>query len=205
MGLVLAALLITPQPSGAVPSDALDTQESYRLGELRFDGNHAVGTAALRDALLTRPRRWFALWQERPPFDPYTFRTDLARIRALYRSRGYYHAVITDDVTLPAKGDVVKVTVSIEEGAPVRVTAIDLSIDGVTMTPDGEKHVPKGLPLEPEDAFEEDRYERGRSALRDYFRQRGYARATVEKSARVDVRDDTASVRYAVDTGPPSV
>jgi outer membrane protein insertion porin family/translocation and assembly module TamA len=205
LGPALAALLIGCSLAQAVPSDALDSRTSWRLGELRFEGNHQVGTSALRDALLTRPRRWFALWQERPPFDPYTFRTDLARMRALYRSRGFYHAVITDDVTLPAKGDIVKVTVSIEEGPPVHVTDVDLAIDGVTMTPVGEKQLRKDLPLEPGDVFAEDRYERGRSVLRDYFRQRGYARVTVEKSARVDVRDDTATVRYAVDTGPPCV
>jgi outer membrane protein assembly complex protein YaeT len=202
MGLALAALLIAPPPARAVPSDALDTQHAWRLGKLRFEGNHAVGTSALRDALLTRPRRWFALWQDRPPFDPYTFRTDLARIRALYRSRGYYHAVVRDDVELPAEGDVVKVTVVIEEGAPVKVTDVDLAIDGATLSAEAERRLHASLPLEPGDVFEEDRYERGRSALRDYFRQRGYARVTVEKAARVDVRDDTATVRYAVDTGP---
>ena len=55
------------------------------------------------------------------------------------------------------------------------------------------------------DVFQEDRYERGRSVLRDWFRQRGYARVIVEKSARVDVRDDTATVRYRVDPGPSAV
>jgi outer membrane protein assembly factor BamA len=205
LGMGLAALLMGRSLAHAVPSDALDTRNSWRLGELRFEGNHQVGTSALRDALLTRPRRWFALWQERPPFDPYTFRTDLTRLRALYRSRGFYHTVITDDVTVPTKGDVVKVTVSIEEGPPVHVTDVDLAIDGATLAPEAERQLRKRLPLEPGDVFAEDRYERGRAALRDYFRQQGYARATVEKSARVDVRDDSATVRYAVDTGPPSV
>src|SRR5262245_65933748 len=161
MGLVLAALLITPQPAGAVPSDALDTQESYRLGEVRFDGNHEVGPSALRDALLTRPRRWFALWQKRPPFDPYTFRTDLGRIRALYRSRGFYHAVVTSTVQVPEKGDVVNVTVSIEEGTPVRVTDVDLDVEGTSLAADDEKLLRQLLPLEPGDVFEEARYERG--------------------------------------------
>jgi outer membrane protein insertion porin family/translocation and assembly module TamA len=205
MGLAVAALLIAPLPARAVSSDTLDTQHAWRLGKLRFEGNHAVGISALRDALLTRPRRWFALWQERPPFDPYTFRTDLGRIRALYRSRGYYHAVVRDDVVLPAEGDLVQVTVVIEEGAPVKVTDVDLAIDGVTLPAEAEQRLRTGLPLKPGDVFEEDRYERSRSALRDYFRQRGYARVTVEKAARVDVRDDTATVRYAVDTGPACV
>jgi outer membrane protein assembly complex protein YaeT len=203
--LALAALLLAACDVRAIPLDALDTQRTWKLGTLRFEGNHGVGSSALRDALITKPRRWFVLWQQRPLFDPYTFRTDLGRIRALYRSRGYYHAVVTSTVQVPERGDVVNVTVSIEEGTPVRVTDVDLDIEGIALAADDEKLLRHLLPLEPGDVFEEDRYERGRSVLRDWFRQRGYARVTVEKSARVDVRDDTATVRYRVDAGPSSV
>jgi outer membrane protein assembly complex protein YaeT len=203
--LALAALLLAAWDVRAIPLDALDTQRTWKLGTLRFEGNHAVGSRALRDALITKPRRWFALWQDHPGFDPYTFRTDLGRIRALYRSRGYYHAVVTSTVQVPEKGAVLNVTVSIEEGTPVRVTDVDLGIEGTTLAADDEKLLRQLLPLEPGDVFEEDRYERGRSVLRDWFRRRGYARVTVEKSARVDVRDDTATVRYRVDSGPSAV
>jgi outer membrane protein assembly complex protein YaeT len=203
--LALAALLLAACDVRAIPLDALDTQRTWKLGTLRFEGNHEVGSSALRDALITKPRRWFALWQDHPGFDPYTFRTDLGRIRGLYRGRGYYHAVVTSTVQVPEKGDVVNVTVSIEEGTPVRVTDVDLGIEGTTLAADDETLLRHLLPLEPGDVFEEDRYERGRSVLRDWFRQRGYARVTVEKSARVDVRDDTATVRYHVDSGPSAV
>jgi len=203
--LALAALLLAACDVRAIPLDALDTQQTWKLGTLRFEGNHEVGNSALRDALITKPRRWFALWQDHPGFDPYTFRTDLNRIRALYRSRGYYHAVVTSDVQVPSQGDLVNVTVSIEEGAPVRVTDVDLGIEGATLSSQSEQLLRHDIPLQPGDVFEEGRYERGRSALRDWFRQRGYARVTVEKSAHVDVRDDTATVRYQVDSGPPCV
>src|SRR5262249_41406629 len=205
LAVALAALLLAPRAVRAIPLDALDTQRAWRLGKLRFEGNHQVGSGALRDALVTRPRRWFVLWQQRPPFDPYTFRTDLDHIRVLYRSRGFYHAVVTSSVQVPEKGDVVNVTVSIEEGTPIRVTDVDLDVEGITLAAHDETLLQHLLPLEPGDVFEEARYERGRSVLRDWFRQRGYARVPVEKSARVDVRDDTATVRYRVDSGPPSV
>ncbi len=205
VGVALAARLLTPDPVRAVPVDAIDTQRPLRLGSVRFEGNQQVGTSALREALVTRPRRWFALWQDRPPFDPYTFRTDLDRLRALYRSRGFYHAVISEDVSLPAEGDLVQVTIHIEEGPPVIVTDVDLTVEGLTLPAQDEARLRAGIPLEPGDVFEEERYERGRGALAGWFRQRGYARVQVEKRARVDVRDDTASVRYRVDPGPPSV
>jgi outer membrane protein insertion porin family/translocation and assembly module TamA len=202
--MALAALLLASSAARAVPFESLDTHRALRLGSVRFEGNEAVGASALREALLTRPRRWFALWQERPPFDAHTFRTDLERLRALYRSRGYYHAVITEDVSI-RDGDLVDVTITIQEGMPVLVMEVELVIDGLTLPPDDERRLRTDLPLEPGDVFEEERYERGRSVLRGWFRQRGYARVAVEKKARVDVRDDTATVRYHVEPGPPCV
>jgi outer membrane protein assembly complex protein YaeT len=87
----------------------------------------------------------------------------------------------------------------------VVVTDVDLIIDGLTLPPADEARLRRDLALEPGDVFEEERYERGRAALRAWFRQRGYARVVVEKHARVDVRDDTAAVRYRVEPGPPCV
>ncbi len=202
--MTLAVVLLASPAARAVALESLDPHAPLRLGSVTFEGNHEVGTSALRDTLLTRPRRWFALWQERPAFDPYTFRTDLDRVRALYRSRGFYHAVVTDDVQV-RDGDLADVTVTIEEGAPVTVTDVELTIDGLTLPPDDERRLRGDLPLAPGDVFEEERYERGRTMLHGWFRQRGYARVAVDKKARVDVRDDTATVRYHVDPGPPSV
>jgi len=202
--MALAALLLASPAARAVPLESLGTHRELRLGSIRFEGNERVGASALREALITRPRRWFALWQERPPFDPHTFRTDLERLRALYRSRGFYHAVVTEDVSI-RDGDLADVRITIREGAPVVVMDVELVIDGLTLAPGDEQRLRTALPLEPGDVFEEERYERGRSVLRGWFRQRGYARVAVEKQARVDVRDDTATVRYRVEPGPPSI
>lgn len=204
LGVTLAAVLLASPAARAVPLEALDTHRPLRLGSIRFEGNHEVGSSALREALVTRPRRWFALWQERPSFDPHTFRTDLQRLRALYRSRGFYHAVLSEDVTI-RDGDLADVTITIDEGKPVVVDGVQLVIDGLTLPPDDEHRLRTALPLEPGNVFEEERYERGRAVLRAWFRQRGYARVAVEKGARVDVREDTAAVRYHVEPGPPCI
>jgi outer membrane protein assembly complex protein YaeT len=198
--LALAAWLLAPAAARAVPLESLHATRSLRLGSVQFEGNEQVGTSALREALVTQPRRWFALWKERPAFDPYAFRTDLERIRALYRSRGFYHAVVTEDLSVH-DGDVVDVTIRITEGSPIMVTLVDLTIDGLTLPPADEERLRHDLPLEPGDVFEEERYDRGRAMLRAWFRQRGYARVAVEKRARVDVRDDTATVTYHVEPG----
>src|SRR4029450_6641715 len=185
-------VLRPPPAARPVPLEALDPPRPLRLGSIRFEGNHEVGSSALREALVTRPRRWVALWQEPPPFDPHTSRPDLHRLRALYRSRGFYHAVLSEDVTI-RDGDLADVTITIDEGKPVVVDGVQLVIDGLTLPPDDEHRLRTALPLEPGNVFEEERYERGRAVLRAWFRQRGYARVAVEKGGRGDGREDTAA------------
>src|SRR4029450_97352 len=51
----------------------------------------------------------------------------------------------------------------------------------------------------------EEHLEGGPGVVRAWFREGGYARVAVEKGARVDVREDTAAVRYHVEPGPPCI
>ncbi len=199
--LVPVALLLAPLALLAASLDDLDATRPLRLGAVRFEGNQAIAARALREAFLMRPRRWFAVWREHPAFDPSMLRTDLRRVQALYRSRGFYHAVVAADLATP-RGDLVDVTVKIDEGAPIVVQRIDLAVEGDVLTPEQERQLHADLPLAPGDVFDEDRYIRGRTTLLAWFRQRGWARVVVERAARVDVRDDTATVRYTVDPGP---
>jgi outer membrane protein assembly complex protein YaeT len=205
VALVQVALLLAPAVAAVVPVDDFDPQQPLRLGTIRFEGNEAVAKRALRDALLTRPRRWFAVWQDHPPLEPFTLRSDLKRLRALYRSRGFYHAEVRGTVATPPGGDLADLTFTIDEGPPVIVQSVDLEVTGIELSPDEERQLHADLPLAPGDVFDEERYARGRSGLLAWFRQRGWARVAVEKAARVDVRDNTATVRYAVDPGPQCV
>src|SRR5881409_3649962 len=99
----LVALLaaLAPLRASAVQLEALDLTRSWRLRALRFRGPSMLRRGDLRKAMTTKPRPWFAVWRARPLFGPMAFRTDLDRLRQLYRSRGYYHVRITYDLELP--------------------------------------------------------------------------------------------------------
>jgi outer membrane protein insertion porin family/translocation and assembly module TamA len=201
----LAMLLAVVAVARAAQVDELDPAHDWKLRRLRFEGNVAIGTTTLEETIVTRPRRWFALWQSLPAFDPITFRSDLERLQALYRSYGYYHAVITHDVELPAEGDDVVAVVYVDEGPPVLVQAVSVDITGAHIPDESYEKVMNNFPLEAGDVFEEAEYDRARALLRTAWRDQGYARVDVVKKARVDVRDNTASVHYTVDSGEPAV
>lgn len=201
----MAMLFVVVAAAHAVQVDALDLAHDWKLRTLRIEGNHAIATSLIKDTIVTRPRRWFALWQPLPAFDPVSFRSDLERLQALYRSAGYYHAVITHDVELPADGDDVTAVVYVDEGKPVLVTDVAIEITGDHIPEEPYAKVTGNFPLEAGDVFEEAEYDRARALLRTAWRDQGYARVVVTKTARVDVRNDTATVHYTVDSGAPAV
>jgi outer membrane protein assembly complex protein YaeT len=96
-----------------------------RVRSLKFEGVQAVDAARLRDALATRQSDRLP-WGRKAFFDRARFDADLKRMQAFYADRGYPDARVTGfDVKLNDKQDSVDITVTIDEGEPVRVAAIN--------------------------------------------------------------------------------
>lgn len=99
---------------------------------LAFKGVQRVDVARLKGALATHENAqvpvvgWQLPWGKKNEFDRTRFDADLKRIEAFYSDRGYPDARVTDvDVKLNRKQDAVDVTLTIDEGQPVKVAAVD--------------------------------------------------------------------------------
>src|SRR5437870_2541269 len=203
----LVALLaaLAPFHASAVQLEALDLSRPWRLRALRFRGPSLLRQGDLRKVMTTKPRRWFAVWRARPLFDPAAFRTDLDRLRQLYRSGGHYHVRITHDLELPRAGDALVAVIFVEEGRPVSVAAVDVTLAGAEL-PDRERRLLLDhLPIARGRPFTEEAYGRAHTYLRAYYREHGFARVEVTKQATVDLARDEVKVAYRVDSGPPCV
>src|SRR3989441_5813232 len=200
---LLAALV--PLRASAVQLEELDLSHDWRLRALRFRGPSVLRRAELRRVMVTKTRPWFAVWRAPPLFDPMAFRTDLDRIRQLYRSRGYYHARVTYDLELPEVGDALTATIFIEEGKPVTIAAVDVTLAGAELPPNERKLLLDHLPVAPGRVFTEEASGRADTYLRAYYREHGYARVDVAKEAKVDVTHDQVRVAYRLESGPPCV
>src|SRR2546427_803097 len=163
--LALLVALLGSRAALAVQLEALEVGREWRLGALAFRGNHALGTGELRRALVTAERPWYQrwrVWRAAPEFDPVTFRADLERLRRLYRSRGYYHARVAHDLELAAGGDALTAVVYIDEGPPVVVEDVAVSLGGRRVGPAG---VHRGLAFRPGEPFKASLVERTRANL----------------------------------------
>src|SRR5438093_8095630 len=203
----LVALLaaLAPARASAVQLEALDLARPWRLRALRFRGPSLLRQGDLRKVMTTKPRPWFAVWRARPLFDPAAFRTDLDRLRQLYRSRGYYHVRVTHDLELPAAGDALVAVIFVEEGKPLTVAAVEVTLAGAELPVIERRLLLVHLPLARGRVFTEEAYGRADTYLRAYYREHGFARVEVTKQATVDLERDEARVAYRLESGPPCV
>jgi outer membrane protein assembly complex protein YaeT len=97
-----------------------------QVSSLDFTGVEQVDKDALLSALQTRKGSRLP-WGRKRYFDRRAFDTDLKRIEAFYRDRGFPDArVASFDVTLNDAQDKVDITVTMSEGEPIRIAALEL-------------------------------------------------------------------------------
>ena len=100
---------------------------TIKVHSLSFNGVKAVDVNRLKDVLATHQSSKIP-WGKKYYFDRSRFDADLKRMQAFYADRGFPDARVAGfDVKLNDKQDEVDLTVTIEEGAPVIVKAIDFS------------------------------------------------------------------------------
>ncbi len=109
----------------AVAAAGCKEEGTIRVHKLAFSGVKAVNASELKNALATKQSSILP-WGKKAYFDRSRFDDDLKRIQAFYADRGYPDARVTGfDVKLNAKQDAVDVNVTIAEGDPVKVAALD--------------------------------------------------------------------------------
>jgi outer membrane protein assembly complex protein YaeT len=109
----------------SIGASACKEEGTIKVHSLKFNGIKAVDADRLRNALATRQSSKIP-WGKKAYFDRSRFDADLKRIQAFYADRGFPDARVTAfDVKLNSKQDAVDVTLTIDEGTPVTITAID--------------------------------------------------------------------------------
>jgi outer membrane protein assembly complex protein YaeT len=130
----------------AILATACKENGTVVVHSLTFNGVKAVDESRLKAALATRQSSKIP-WGRKRFFDRERFDTDLKRLQAFYADRGYPEARVTAfDVKLNSKQDAVDVTITIAEGEPVRVAAVDfVGFEGIP--PDHLESLIKRIPL----------------------------------------------------------
>jgi outer membrane protein assembly complex protein YaeT len=137
----------------ALAAAACKEDGTIAVHSLTFKGANSIDVTRLKSVLATRENTevpvvgWQLPWAQKSAFDHAQFDADLKRIEAFYADRGYPGARVTSvEVALNKKQDEVDVTLTIDEGQPVSVAAVDLR--GFDVVPAGHlDQMKRQLPL----------------------------------------------------------
>ncbi|HVW28222.1 MAG TPA: BamA/TamA family outer membrane protein [Polyangiaceae bacterium] len=174
-------------------------------------GAKQVGASDVEEKIATTPSpKFFGLFRgliyDYEIFDRLTLQRDLARVERYYRARGFYEAHARAGRVIKRGDGHVLVEIVVEEGEPTLIR--DVQLQGLTQLPDdvrrraqrrASKLLPKG------DRFEEGNFGDAQAGITRLLNDRGYAHATVDRDAVVDVIHHTADIVLRIDPGPKAV
>ncbi len=194
-------LLLWCAPAAAVKLDQLAPGHTYRVDKIVFTGNHAIPDGDLLSYITTKERPFYLIWQKRPVFDYEVFTEDLKRLALYYRTHGYFQVHL--DYALEVKGELVTPVIKITENHPVHVQQVHISVDGDPLPLTNPLYAK--LKMKPGQIFDGDTYQAGEDIVRDYYHDQGYARATAQRWAEVNVSEDAVRVWYYAQPGVKGV
>ncbi|MGN6735982.1 MAG: outer membrane protein assembly factor BamA [Candidatus Binatia bacterium] len=199
---LLLGLLLFPGRACAVLIDGLDTTREWKVQRIEFFGNQAFSADELSEAMSTKARAWYRVWEDRPTFDPITFQNDLEKLQRFYESKGYYGTTVAYDLEVDESKSAITARISIDEAPPVLISAVDIEVSG-----DGRAQtaLPKELPVKQGAVFSEAEYQQSEQILRTVFLDHGYAHVKTERKAQVNVDERRANIQYSVEPGPVAV
>jgi outer membrane protein assembly complex protein YaeT len=185
----------------AVLASACKEEGTITVRNLDFKGVEAVDVGRLENALATKQSSKLP-WGRKNYFDRSRFDADLKRIEAFYADRGYPDARVTGfDVKLNDKQDAVDVTLTISEGEPVVIAAIDFEGFDV-IPPDRLNDLRKRMPLRPGEPRDRQEVVATHELAVNELRDHGYPYAKVATDENDGPNGKAATVTFKADTGP---
>jgi outer membrane protein insertion porin family/translocation and assembly module TamA len=178
----------------------------FNLESLKVSGNDNLDDEEIEERIATRETpRFLGLFPgviyDYEVFNRFVLERDLQRIERFYQSRGYYKARARASRVFRS-GSKVRVEIVVEEGKPVLLRRVDLH--GIERLPrelqlQARSSVIDTLPLN--EPFEEEQLQAAAKALASALGDAGYAKATVRKSADVNLPENVAAAGFWVEAG----
>jgi outer membrane protein assembly complex protein YaeT len=175
-------------------------QSPIRVNSLKFKGVKAVKAGQLKSVLATVSSSKLP-WGDKHYFTRNQFDADLKRIVAFYRDRGFPDAKVSSfDVKMNAKQDAVDLTLTIDEGQPLVVEAIEY--DGFEVLPPAHFNELKvRLALKEKAPLDRALAQASREAALDEVKDHGFPYATVRLTDRQGSNDHARVVTVATTPG----
>ena len=198
----IASLLLLALLAGGRAASAAD-EPKIAVHSLSFKGVRQVDAGQLRAALATRVSSRLP-WGKEALFDRSKFEADLERIRAFYVDRGFPDARVTSfDVKLNKQNTRVDLSITVAEGEPIRVAAIEFE-DMADVPQRRVEELRRGAPLKVGQPLDRPALGAMREMVTNVFRDFGYPFARVTAEAVRGVDPHSVTLRFRAEPGVKS-
>ncbi|ROR01484.1 Beta-barrel assembly machine subunit BamA [Desulfosoma caldarium] len=175
------------------------TAASPAVRFIRFVGAKSFDTGRLEKIMETQARRF--RWGRGHPLDEAVLQKDLERIEKFYKSKGFYDARVLGYRLIPLGGREVILEISVEEGRPVLVESVEVTVDDAAFGP-WHDDLLKVIPLKPGRRFTSSDFYDTEKVVRHFLSLWGYPRAIVETQGTMDKEAKVARIEVHVALGP---
>ena len=199
----LAALAVALAGCTAIP------QGRSAVDDVVVQGAHAIDADDIEDKLATAATpKFLGLFRgvvyDYEVYDPSVLQRDLARVERYYRGKGFFEAHARAGRVVQVSPRHVQVEILVDEGPPT--TNGPVVIDGLEGLPADvmiavRLRADAELPLTAR--FDEEKYKDAKDHLKRALTERGYAYASVDADATIDLAARRASYTFKVSHGPP--
>jgi len=181
-------------------SGCIEEQSPVRVHSLKFNGIKSIKAGQLKSVLATVSSSKLP-WGDKHYFTRPQFDADLKRIVAFYKDRGFPDAKVSSfDVKMNDKQDAVDITITVDEGQPMVVEAIEYV--GFDVLPAAHMaELKTRLPLKEKAPLDRALAQASRENALDEVRDHGFAYATVRLRDRQGSNDHARIVTLTATPG----
>ncbi|UCD34744.1 MAG: outer membrane protein assembly factor BamA [Nitrospiraceae bacterium] len=185
-------------PESAAVTFQITEGKKVKVSKVTIEGNRAVSKGDILDVMKTRKWWIFSFLTGSGVYREEDMRDDIARIKALYQSKGYlYIAVSEPAVTLSPDKKKLTVSLSVSEGDQYSVGSLKIRDNTVIST----EELMEGVETAPGKVFNRTALRNDIDRIIDRYMDRGYARADVNPVVDVNRDNLTADITLAVSEG----
>lgn len=168
--------------------------------EINFVGNQAYSAYRLRNLMQTTEMNWLSFLKNTDVYDPDKISSDLEGVRRFYLKNGYADfRVVGSEARYDDARQGYIVTLSVEEGAQYRISAVNVDSRLSDVSPDALRGA---LKVSAGDIYNGDLVERSVESLTREVSRKGYAFSAARPRGERDPAAQTIALSFVVEEGP---
>lgn len=172
--------------------------DKVRVKRIMFLGNNEIGDEELKGFMQTREESLFSPLSGSGNFKEFNFKTDVERLKYLYKTRGFLQVNIGNpSITVSEDKKWIFITMAVTEGPKFDVN--NIFYNGELLFTEGE--MKEKTKLKSGETYSEETLRQDIQALTEMYQDKGYAFANVLRTLQIVPGENKVDIHYSFEKG----